>query len=119
MPSTAVFHVFILKYNVTRKFALLSNLTKRLSQLLRGLASRFQQLPQQWETGSGRIDGLQFQSETRKVSLRWGKCGGKSTGEIAADDRVKSVCFVLGMSRGPYHARDPVPLGVRALVEES
>ncbi|KAI5895214.1 uncharacterized protein SCHCODRAFT_02618797 [Schizophyllum commune H4-8] len=72
-----------------------------------------------WETGTGRIDGMQFHSETGKASLRWGKCGGESKGKIAADDRVKGVCFVLGTSRGPYHTHDPVPLGVRALVEES
>ncbi|KAL1684146.1 hypothetical protein EV122DRAFT_285891 [Schizophyllum commune] len=39
-----------------------------------------------WETGSGRIDGMQFYSETGKASLRWGKCGGQPTGEITASD---------------------------------
>uniref|UniRef100_D8Q104 F-box domain-containing protein n=1 Tax=Schizophyllum commune (strain H4-8 / FGSC 9210) TaxID=578458 RepID=D8Q104_SCHCM len=39
-----------------------------------------------WETGSGRIDGLQFHSETGKASLRWGKCGSKPAGEVGAGD---------------------------------
>ncbi|KAL1733370.1 hypothetical protein EV714DRAFT_204853 [Schizophyllum commune] len=71
-----------------------------------------------WETDTGRIDGMQFYSETGKASLRWGKCGSEPKGEIAAGDRVKGICFVLGTSRGPYHTHDPVPLGARALVEK-
>ncbi|KAI4527342.1 hypothetical protein K525DRAFT_264284 [Schizophyllum commune Loenen D] len=70
-----------------------------------------------WETGSGRIDGMQFYSETGKASLRWGKCGCQPTGEITASDRVRGICFVLDTDRGPYHTHDPVPMGVRALVE--
>ncbi|KAL1748264.1 hypothetical protein HDZ31DRAFT_60459 [Schizophyllum fasciatum] len=68
-----------------------------------------------WETG-GRVDGLQFYSDTGETSLRWGKCGSEPTGEIEAADSMKGVCFALSSRRGPYHTNDPVPMGVRALV---